>query len=57
MSRSLSRSSTLAIIRSTIVDDLSWVSWWKTMVSSTRFRNSGRKCCLSSSFTLDFIRS
>ncbi len=32
-------------------------SWWKTMMSSTRFRNSGRKCCFSSSCTRDFIRS
>ena len=27
------------------------------MTSSTRLRNSGRKCCLSSSPTLVFIRS
>lgn len=33
------------------------VSWWKTTMSSTRFRNSGRKCRLSSSWILDFIRS
>ncbi len=27
------------------------VSWRKTMISSSRFRNSGRKYCFSSSFT------
>ena len=57
MSRSRSRSSTLPIIRSTISTISSWVSWWKTMMSSTRLRNSGRKCCFSSSLTLGFIRS
>ena len=57
MSRSFSRSSTLAIIRSTIWMISFGVSWWKTTVSSTRLRNSGRKCCLSSSLTFDFIRS
>ncbi|CAA9231829.1 MAG: hypothetical protein AVDCRST_MAG52-1056 [uncultured Blastococcus sp.] len=33
------------------------VSWWNTTMSSMRLRNSGRKCCLSSSLTLSFIRS
>jgi A/G-specific adenine glycosylase len=33
------------------------VSWWNTMMSSMRLRNSGRKCCFSSSLTLAFIRS
>ena len=28
-----------------------------TMISSTRLRNSGRKCCLSSSDTFAFMRS
>lgn len=46
MSRSLSRSSTLSTMRSTIWMMSSSVSWWKTTVSSTRLRNSGRKCCL-----------
>ena len=27
---------------------------WKTMVSSTRFKNSGRKVCLSSAMTASF---
>src|ERR1035441_551956 len=57
MSRSFSRSSNVVIIRSTILKISSWLSWWNTMMSSTRFRNSGRKCCLSSSCTLLFIRS
>ena len=35
----------------------SWLSWWNTIVSSTRLRNSGRKCPFSSSATLAFIRS
>src|ERR1700727_2808423 len=55
MSRSFRRSSTLAIIRSTMLKISSRRSWWKTMMSSTRFRNSGRKCCFSSSCTRDFI--
>ena len=28
-----------------------WSSAWKTTVSSMRFRNSGRKCCLTSAHT------
>ena len=35
----------------------SWLSWWNTMVSSMRFKNSGRKCCLSSCCTFAFICS
>ncbi len=49
MSRSLRRSSTLPTIRSTIWRMSSCVSCGKTTTSSTRLRNSGRKCCLSSS--------
>ncbi len=37
--------------------DLGLVSSWNTIVSSMRFRNSGRKCCLSASFTFSFMRS
>src|SRR6185437_12963982 len=44
--------STRAVIRSTISTISSGDSWWKTTMSSIRFRNSGRKCCLSSSLTL-----
>ena len=44
MSRSLSRSSTLAIIGS-IVTISSWVSWWNTMVSS-RFEEPGPEVVL-----------
>ena len=57
MSRSFSRSSTQAIMLSTIETICSFVSGGNTMISSTRLRNSGRKCCLSSSVTLFFIRS
>jgi hypothetical protein len=42
---------------STMLRISDWLSWWKTIVSSMRFRNSGRKCCFSSSLTLFFIRS
>ncbi len=35
----------------------SWVSSWKTMTSSMRFRNSGRKWAFSASLTFSFIRS
>ena len=49
--------STRVIIRSTILTIWSSVSWWKTMMSSIRLRNSGRKCFFSSSLTLCFIRS
>ena len=35
----------------------SLVSSWKTIVSSMRFRNSGRKCALSASLTFSFMRS
>ena len=48
---------TRSIIRSTIWVTSSLVSSWKTMVSSMRFRNSGRKCCLSASLTFSFIFS
>ena len=33
------------------------VSSWKTIVSSMRLRNSGRKWALSASLTFSFIRS
>ena len=33
------------------------LSWRNTIVSSTRFRNSGLKCCFSSCSTVVFIRS
>ena len=46
-----------AWIRSTIVVTSGLDSSWNTMMSSMRFRNSGRKCCLSSSLTFCFIRS
>ena len=42
---------------STIATICSCDSGGKTTISSTRLRNSGRKCCLSSSDTLLFIRS
>ncbi|SLJ72185.1 Uncharacterised protein [Mycobacteroides abscessus subsp. abscessus] len=48
---------TRPIIRSTISTICSLVSWWKTITSSMRLRNSGRKCFFSSSLTLSFIRS
>ena len=32
-------------------------SSWKTMTSSIRLRNSGRKCCFSASFTFSFMRA
>src|SRR4051794_35316285 len=46
-----------ASMRSTIWMVSSSVNWWKTMMSSMRLRNSGRKCCFSSSLTFAFIRS
>ncbi|CNI48380.1 Uncharacterised protein [Mycobacterium tuberculosis] len=57
MSLLLSWAATRPIIRSTIWMISSRVSWWKTIVSSMRLRNSGRKCFLSSSLTFCFIRS
>ena len=39
------------------VDGLFDGSFGKTMRSSTRLRNSGRNCCLSSRLTWDFISS
>ena len=57
MSLSFSRISIWATIRSTIRSMSTWVSWRNTTISSTRLRNSGRKCCLSSSATLAFIFS
>ena len=45
------------IIRSTIFFTSSCVSEWNTMTSSIRFRNSGRKLFLSSSFTRSRICS
>ena len=39
------------------LDDLVLESSWKTMTSSIRLRNSGRKCAFSASLTLAFIRS
>ena len=48
MSLSFRRSSSLPTMRSTMLTISSWLNWWKTMVSSIRFKNSGRKCCLSS---------
>ena len=46
-----------AIMLSTMWTICSCDSGGNTMISSTRLRNSGRKCCLSSSWTLFFIRS
>ncbi|COX25946.1 Uncharacterised protein [Mycobacterium tuberculosis] len=57
MSLLLSWPATRLIIRSTIRMISSRVSWWKTMMSSMRLRNSGRKCFFSSSLTFCFIRS
>ena len=57
MSLFLSWPSIRAVKMSTICRISSWRSWWKTIVSSMRLRNSGRKCCFSSSLTLTFIRS
>ena len=57
MSLSLSRPSIWATIRSTMRSISACDSWWKTTISSTRFRNSGRKCCFSSSDTFAFIFS
>ena len=51
------RFASFAIIRSTICLISSFCSGGNTIVSSTRLRNSGRKCCLSSSDTFDFIRA
>ena len=45
------------IIRSMISVTSSLVSSWKTMVSSIRLRNSGRKWALRASLTLSFIFS
>ena len=36
---------------------LASVSAWNTTISSTRFRNSGRKCCRSASSTSRFMCS
>ncbi|SKW74622.1 Uncharacterised protein [Mycobacteroides abscessus subsp. abscessus] len=57
MSLVLSCLPTRPIIRSTISMICSCVSCSKTMMSSMRLRNSGRKCFLSSSWTFCFIRS
>ena len=45
------------IIRSTICTICSFSNPWNTMVSSTRFKNSGRKDAFSASITRDFILS
>lgn len=58
-SRFICRSFTLldssASIRSTILIIWSSSSWWNTIVSSTRLRNSGRKVFFSSSIIPSFI--
>ena len=50
------RLASFAIIRSTMRAISGFVSGGNTIVSSTRLRNSGRKCCLSSSATFAFMR-
>ena len=46
-----------ASFRSTISMTSSRESSWKTMTSSIRFKNSGRKWAFKASLTLAFIRS